>query len=224
MKLTKKEAQLFRLLDKKTKQKWKQFSKYYINDSKPFINKISRDYKEGNPYIPHYKNEGFPAHVLKMIKKIPKDKYDSAVCILRGALPYALLFEAYGLKVHYVICGRRNERITKDKFNLRFNRNVDKTLKEIKGKKILLIENNSYSGNTPCRTLLELKKAFNIRKPDLFLDYFVRPNIEIIPGIKPFWKNKKRKTKFGKIYEARSIKVSKSEKQKLIDEFLVRLR
>lgn len=118
------EKQLFKLLDEKTKQKWKRFERYYVSDSKPFINKISRDYPKA-----------FPVHILKQIKKIDKRKYDSAVCILRGALPYSILFESSGWEIHYLICGRKNEKMVYDKFKLRFNKNMDRSLKQIKGKR-----------------------------------------------------------------------------------------
>ncbi len=203
--MNKEERQLFKLLDGKTKQKWKEFKKYYLNDSKPFINKIARDYPKA-----------FPVHILKQIKKIDKRKYDSAACILRGALPYAILFESYGWKIHYLICGRKNEEVVYDKYKLRFNKNVDKTLKQIKGKKILIIENNSFSGNTPYRTVLELKKTFNIKKPDLFLDYLVKNNV--------FQKNKERINSFGKVFVASDLKVTKKERNSLLKEFILRLK
>ncbi|MFW6047366.1 MAG: hypothetical protein ACOCP4_06255 [Candidatus Woesearchaeota archaeon] len=201
-----KDLQLFNLVDKITHEKFKRFKKFYENDSKKFLNKIDRDYK---------KTKNFPAHVLKQIKQIDKQKYDSAVCILRGALPYALLFEADGWKIHYVICGRINEQIVRDKNKLRFNKSIDKTLSQITGKKILLIENNSFSGNTPYRTTLELKKTFNIKKPDLFLDYFCKNNV--------FETNQKRMNAFGKFFVASKLKVSKKEKDKLVQEFLDKL-
>jgi hypothetical protein len=208
-----KDLQLFNLLDKLTQKKFKRFKKLYENDSKKFLNKIDRDNK---------KSKNFPANILKQIKQIDKQKYDSAVCILRGALPYALLFEANGWKIHYVICGRKNEKIAKDKNQLRFNKSFDKTLPQITGKKVLLLENNSLTGNTPYRTALELKKAFNIKKPDLFLDYFV-PELSWAKHIKRFETNQKRKNAFGKFFVASKIKVSKKEKDKLVQEFLDRL-
>jgi hypothetical protein len=208
-----KDLQLFNLLDKLTQEKFKQFKKLYENDSKKFLNKIDRDNK---------KSKKFPANILKQIKQIDKQKYDSAVCILRGALPYALLFEANGWKIHYVICGRKNEKIAKDKNQLRFNKSFDKTLPQITGKKVLLLENNSFTGNTPYRTALELKKAFNIKKPDLFLDYFV-PELSWAKHIKRFETNQKRKNAFGKFFVASKLKVSKKEKDKLVQEFLDKL-
>jgi len=208
-----KDLQLFNLLDKLTQEKFKRFKKLYENDSKKFLNKIDRDNK---------RSKKFPTNILKQIKQIDKQKYDSAVCILRGALPYALLFEANGWKIHYVICGRKNEKIAKDKNQLRFNKSFDKTLPQITGKKVLLLENNSLTGNTPYRTSLELKKAFNIKKPDLFLDYFV-PELSWAKHIKRFETNQKRKNAFGKFFVASKIKVSKKEKDKLVQEFLDRL-
>ena len=220
MKLTKKEAEAFKFLNKKVNQKWKKFSKYYINDSKKFINKISRDYEKPCKYS----KMGFPVHVLKTIKKIPKEKYDSAVCVLRGALPYALIFELYGWKIHYVICGRKNEKIAKTPFDLRFNKGVDNTLNKIKGKKVLLIENNSFTGNTSLRTLMELKKSFKIKKPDLFLDYFVVPHKDFAKETKRFKYNSRRKSEFGNIYVSRRTKVSNVEKEKLLGELLEKLK
>ncbi len=211
----KKEGQLFSLLNKKVGEKWEKFSRYYVNDSKSFINKIKRDYgKKGH----------FPTHILKQIKNIPKEDYDSAVCVLRGALPYAILFEAQGWKIHYLICGRKNENVLKKK---RYNQSIDRTLKQIKGKKILIIENNSPSGDTPILVSKRLRNSLKIQKPDLFLDYFIQnkknfPDWLIKKG--PFWKTKNKLNNFGKIYEASSIKVSEKEKEQLIEEFLDKLK
>jgi len=205
--MKKEDKQLFGILDKKTKERFKKFHKYYINDSKKFVNKISRDYE---------KSGKFPVQILKIIKRIKKKDYDSAVCILRGALPYAILFESYGWKVHYILCGRRNERIVKNKSELRFNKSVDKTISQIKGKKILIIENNIFSGNSPYKTILELKKSFKIKKPDLFVDYFVKNNV--------FQKDKKKMNSIGKIFIASKTNVSNEEAGKLIKEFIERLK
>ena len=198
---------------KKSKQKFSRFKKYYVKDSKKFINKIQRDYK---------KTGQFPYYILKSIKKIDKSKYDSAVCVLRGAIPYAVLFESLGWQIHYVLCGRKNEKHARTEKDLRFNGNIDSTIKKIKNKKILIIENNSLTGNTPGRTLSELKNNFNIKKPDLFLDYFVDPSF-LGKNInkKLFFKfNKKKQKRFNKIILASKEKVLISEKNKLIDEYL----
>jgi hypothetical protein len=209
--MNKNDEKLFKLVNKKSNVRWKRFAKYYANDSKPFINKLSRDYESTGK---------FPYHVLKMIKKIPIKEYDSAVCVLRGALPYSVLFELMGWKVHYVVCGRRNE----ENQNRRFNRSVDKTLDQIKGKKVLLIENNSPSGNTPLMVALKLKKSLNIKKPDLFLDYFFpdkkKPKWMTKLKITPFWENKKKLSNFGKVYESTSLKIKPGEGKKLVQEFL----
>lgn len=194
-------------LDALAQAKYKRFDKYYKNDSKKFINKISRDY------------EKFPVHILKQIKLIDKSKYDSAVCVLRGGLPYAVLFELFGWKVHYVLCGRKNEKIVNDKSELRFNKSVDGTINQIQGKKILIIDNNSPTGNTPTRVAEELINNFKIKKPDLFLDYFVWDKKKKMSWLKkPFWKNKKRLRKFGRVYEAKSLKVGKKGKERLLEE------
>jgi hypothetical protein len=200
------ELQLFEILNKKTHDRFKRFRIFYETDTKKFVNKIDRDYK---------KSKKFPVHILKQIKLIDKNKYDSGVCILRGALPYSLLFQADGWKIHYVICGRKNEQFVHDKLKLRFNKNVDKTLKKIRNKRVLLIENNSFSGNTPYRTVLELKKDYKIKKPDLFLDYFIKKNI--------FQRNKKRVNSFGRIFIASRLKVSKNERKQLVEEFVNKL-
>lgn len=206
----KKDKLLFRLLEEKTNERWKRFSEFYENDSKPFINKISRDYK---------KTGKFPIHVLKMIKSINKDEYNSGVCILRGGLPYSVLFETYGWKIHYVLCGRKNEQ----NGTSRFNQNVDRTLKNIKGKKVLFIENNSPTGNTPTRVRKRLRKTLFIKKPDLFLDYFFY-DVPIPSWLtKPFWKNKERLGRYGRIFVAKEIKVKESEREKLINEFINKL-
>jgi hypothetical protein len=210
----KEDDQLFNIVNKKSLDLWKRFKGHYVNDSKPFINKIIRDYK---------KSRNFPLHILRMIIKIPREKYHSAVCILRGGLPYSVLFQAIGWKVHYVLCGRKN----KQHDVLKFDKNVDKSLENIRGKKVLLIENNSPRGKTPGMVADNLVKNFKIKKPDLFLDYYAMPKRETLwmreNGIVPFWKNEKALKKFGKIYEASSIKGSKKD-IKIIREFLDRLK
>jgi len=70
----------------------------------------------------------------------------------------------------------------------------------------------------------ELTKLFKIKKLDLFLDYFNRGRKEA-PWLKiPFWRNKKRLQKFGKIYEAEKTKVSERERKELIKEFVQKLQ
>jgi hypothetical protein len=214
----KKDRVLFNLVDKKAQQKWKRFSKYYKNDSKPFINRISRDYE---------KSGKFPVHVLKMIKKIPLKKYDSAICILRGGLAFVPLFEALGWKIHYVISGRVNEVIETN----RFSKSVDRSIRSINKKKVLLIENNSLTSKTPVKVVDELSRAFKIQKPDMFLDYFLW-NLNHLPGpysarsvrLSRQFKGKYRHDKFGKIYEARNLKVGKKERDGLIEDFIRRLK
>ncbi|MEA3329540.1 MAG: hypothetical protein U9Q06_02235 [Nanoarchaeota archaeon] len=211
----KRDKELFKILDKKTKLKWKRFSKYFENDSKKFINKISRDYEM---------NGKFPVHVLKQIKEIPKSKYYSAVCVLRGALPYSILFEAEGWKIHYVICGRKNEDVLKKK---RFNKSVDKSLKQVTNKKILILENNSPSGDTPTLVRDNLIENFNIKKPDLFLDYFIMGKENLPKWLSKkgaFWKTKKKLKKFGKVYESVNQKVSKKEHENLVNGFLEKVK
>lgn len=207
----KRDIVLFKLIDRSSQEKWKRFKKFYENDSKPFINKISRDYE---------KTGKFPIHVLKTIKSIDREKYDSAVCILRGGLPYSVLFEANGWKIHFVLCGRKNEQHGK----LRFSQSVDKTLKNIKGKKILLIDNNSPSGNTPTLVLKKLSKSLSIKKPDLFLDYFICDD-KTPPWLKKaFWKNKDKLRNYGQLFVARKIKLKETERGCLVNEFINKLR
>ncbi len=197
------DKQLFQALDRAAQAKYKQFALAYAQDSKQFINKILRDYEA---------SERFPVHVLQTIKSIPKSKYDSAVCILRGGLPYSLLFEADGWKMHYVVCGRKNEEFG----NLRFDATIDPTLKKIQGKKVLLIENNSHTGNSPGTVANELTTRYKIQQPDLFLDYFC-------PG-GSFSSDKDKLAQYSRIYVAREADVaSEAERQKLIKEFLTKL-
>lgn len=208
------DLKLFNLLNQLTKKRFEKYSKYFVNDSKQFINKIDRDYK---------KSGKFPAHILKQIKKIPKEKYDSAICVLRGALPYSLLFEAEGWKIHYVICGRKNENFFKKK---RFNLSIDSSIKEISNKKVLIIENNSPTGTTPTIVRDKLIESFNIKKPDLFIDYFIlgKENPpEWIKG-KAFWEDNKKLSKFGRVYESINQKVSKKERDYLIKEFIENIK
>ena len=202
---------LFDLLEKRTQKTWKRFSKYYENDTKPFINKISRDYK-GKVVI--------PIHLLKQIKDIDKSKYFAAVCILRGGLPYSELFKADSWKIYYILCGRKNEK----NFTQRFSRSVDKNLSQIANKKLLIIENNSPTGNTCSRVVRELKKAYDIKKSDLFLDYYFLDKKKPSWLKKAFFENKKNLSNFGEVYVASNKKVSKKEGEILIKEFSEKLK
>jgi len=204
----KQDNELFDEIDRKTRGLWSSFRRFYSGDSKPFYNKIDRDYKSSGR---------FPVQVLKAIKGIPRENYDSAVCILRGALPYSTLFEAEGWKVHYLICGRKNGETASNPEELRFNKSVDRTLPEISGKKVLLIDNNCFTGNSPVRTALELEDSYGIKRPDLFLDYLV-PN-------GTFRGDKEKQGQFGNIYIASEIDVKKEEeRQRLMKEFLEKLK
>ena len=216
-----KDKELFSLLDKATLKKWKRFKKFYLKDSKPFHNKLLRDYEGSGK---------FPVHILKLIKNINKEDYDSGVCVLRGGLAYAVLFELCGWRIHFIACGRRNAKITFNKKDLRFNKSVDRSLENIKGKKVLLIENNVFSGITPEKVVEELKKCYKIKKPDLFVDYFVKGKISVDKKIlkvfgkvfvaSKFFGNPGTKKKFSKT----NVKVSKNERIKLLDEFIEKLR
>jgi len=218
------DKKLFNILDKRTQKVYGKFKKYYVGDPKAFVNKISRDYESSGK---------FPIHVLKTVESIDLSKYDFGVCILRGGIPYSELFKIKGLPIVYVLCGRTEKHSPKKRSDLKFDKNVDKNLKNIKGKKVLLIENNSPTGNTPLRTYEELKKTYKIKKPDLFLDYFL-PDYDSIGGTKrrklpfwldkPFWKNEKRLEKFGKIYRASTYKVSEKESKILKKDFLLKLK
>jgi uracil phosphoribosyltransferase len=203
------DKQLFSILDKLSKKRFKKFEKYYKKDSKPFINKISRDYE---------KTGKFPSHILKTIIHLNSKSYDSAVCVLRGALPYSILFEAYGWKIHYVISGRKNESFTKSK---RTNISVDKKIQEIKDKKVIFLENNIATGDSVVIALEKLKKRHNLAKPDLFLDYFCDNKKYKFFSMK---ENKNYIKKFGEIFEAKNTRVSRSEHQKLIKDCLDRVR
>lgn len=201
----------FDFVDERTGEVWDRFRKYFVNDTKVFENKLNRDYERTGK---------FPVHVLKMVGSIPRENYDCAVCVLRGAIPYGVIFEAYGWKVRYLICGRKNEIPVAGGKDLRFNRSVDKGLRKIKGKKILIIENNSPSGRTPIRVAEELKRIYGARKPDLFLDYFSL-NRKIMPWLKdPFWKSEKKLGKFDRVFEASGLRVGTRERGELLREFL----
>ena len=57
------DKRLFEKLDELIKKKFKKFSKYYVNDSKLFINKILRD---------NLISGKFPIYIYKTIKNIDK--------------------------------------------------------------------------------------------------------------------------------------------------------
>ncbi|MBN1923481.1 MAG: hypothetical protein JW791_01835 [Nanoarchaeota archaeon] len=162
----------------------KYFKKYFDLDDKKFINKINRDYAERNKeaYGPDWEekvgekfikaNNKFPTHVVKTIKSINKRDYDFIICILRGALPYTMLFEIFGWKgrIKYVICGRKKgQNWTFKKEEVRYDEIED--LSVLKGKKVLLVENNIATAKTPLRVFEELKNRHGVESADLFIDY-----------------------------------------------------
>ncbi|MEI6731971.1 MAG: hypothetical protein WCK90_04815 [archaeon] len=208
---------LFKEVNRLYKKRFKRFAKYYLNDSKKSVNKLSRDYE---------KSGKFPVHIIKAISSIKKEEYNSAVCILRGALPYSVLFEAYGWKVHYVLCGRRNGWPKPDMMSKRFNMNVDRSIKNIRGKKVLLIENNVFNAASSRRVYLELKNSLNIKKPSLFIDYYVPRTSHMLKFPKSAFLeyNPNLRKSFGKIYVASRFNVSKAERENLIKDTLDRIR
>ena len=96
---------------------------------------------------------------------------------------------------------------------------MDTTLPHIRGKKVLLIENNSLKGISPGRVAVELKKSFGIKRPDLFLDYFV-PKLPWAKDILRFENNPNKLKKFGKIFVAKDAKVKEAKRRRLVEEFL----
>ncbi len=200
------DKEIFSLFNPLVQKKFKRFKKYYVQDSKRFINKVDRDYSK----------TGFPVHVINTFEKIKENNYDYLVCILRGGLPYSTIFEVMGAPdAKYVICGRINENITLDKYKLRYDESADSTLSRIKDKNILLVENNSFSGNTSLRVLEELEK-YRFSSADLFLDYIIPGSILDL--------NRLLLKPFGKVYIAREAEPANKGHEKIKRRFLSKLK
>ena len=200
---------IFEKLAEQSQRTYQLISPYFKDDTKPFVNKITRDYQE--------RGDGqFPVYLLGAIKSIPRTEYDSAVVLCRGGLPYGKLFEAAGWKVHYVRAGRKyktddwQHETEWNPQNLVYDDHLDPSMKEIQGKRVLVVDNNVLSGITPLRAAQELRSRYDV-SPDLFIDYFVE-------GTTPQTKSTLGNT-FGTIYTAREMRFNPSNNAALKREF-----
>jgi hypothetical protein len=191
-------------MDELDKELFDLFNKFYLKKNifgvpKDPENKLSRDYK----------HTGFPAHVLKTIRAIGRS-YDCIICVLRGGLPYTMIFELYGYKnVRYVWCSGSGA-----SGSLGY-KEVGPSLKCIKNKRILIVDNNAFTGNTPLRVFNELKQRYDFKSADLFLDY-------IVPA-SPLMLNGSPLRQFSKVIIARKTPVLIG-KDSLKKDFLARLK
>ncbi|MBT4110456.1 hypothetical protein HOE37_01220 [Candidatus Woesearchaeota archaeon] len=187
----------------------KKFHKYFKNDLKSFVDQFHRDHRL----------KGFPSYILSSTQSIiSKKDYNYIICILRGGLTQTLLFELLDFsknKIKYVKCGRIHGKHAKTENDLSFKE--ISSLRQIAGKKILIIDNNLFNGNTVKRVCSELNEKYKPAKISLCLDY-------ICPGA-PFEKKKLAKL-FSKVYEAKTERVTlnKSELRKIKLSLIQRLK
>lgn len=132
---------------------------------RPFVDKLFRDYRLS----------GFPGHVLAAASRISEtEKFDLQICILRGGLPYALLFELLtgrtGATRHVACVRRGGSRFSPDLVVSP----VDFSPLEIRGARVLLVDNNVLSG----ATLHAVVGTLAVAEPAsvcVFVDYVVDP-------------------------------------------------
>ena len=142
------------------------FADFYKNDKKGYIDKFFRDYNL----------HGFPDSVLNTILKFKGSRgwnFDYVVCVLRGGIPYTTLFEALGLsqdRIIYLGCSRDYDKGTNEgglKVKMTYE---DPKLHYIKGRKVLIVENNVFEGKT-LKMIVPMIKRFKPKKLRVFLDY-----------------------------------------------------
>ena len=173
------DQKLFSLSKDITKKKFNiSFFPICTNNGFIFKDKLIRDYTEEKigsakeAFAPLNNLTGtYPAHILKAISLLNKSDYYCVLTILFGGLPYGIIFEIYGWDIKYVVCKHRDKNY-KNKDPKLFYYEVD-NLQSLKGKRILLVDNNIYSGNTVLLVLDKLINRYSVKTVDLFVDYIV---------------------------------------------------
>jgi hypothetical protein len=160
---------LLRLLAGYTASAWRRLvaaHPFLARSGRPFVDKLFRDYRL----------TGFPDHMLATASRISESRdFDRHICILRGGLPYALLFDllsggSAGLR--HVACGRPGgSRYSPDVVVSP----VDFSVGDVRAARILLIDNNILTG----ATLRAVAAHLAVGRPAsvcVLVDYIVDPN------------------------------------------------
>lgn len=165
------DSKLLRLTTQKAEKRYrKHFAHLYQKDRKGYIDKFFRDYNQ----------TGIPHKIISTMAGFKGTfgwKMDYIICILRGGLPYAVLFEAMGFpkdRVIHISCSR-NYTGTGNGRDVILNY-TDPNIQHIKGKKILIVENNTFEGKTLIRTMPLIKK-YKPKSIQIFLDYMGKQGI-----------------------------------------------
>ena len=130
---------------------------------RPFVDKLYRDYAL----------VGLPDGLLAELDAIAsRDAYDVYLCVLKGALGYALALELCGVpaeRFRHVVCGRASGSHYDSVY---VAEPVDFAASELRARSVLVLENNVATG----RTLVRLTRTLQDARParlGLFLDYRV---------------------------------------------------
>lgn len=151
-----------------TRERFRRFRRFYLGDAeRPFLDKFYRDYCQ----------TGVPRSLVTRLSQIARnDAFDLYIGVLRGGLPYLLLLEALGIpasKIRHVVCGRTTGSHLGE--GMRFEA-AGFSPGELKGRRILLIDNNLMTGKTLELALRELE-AYGPASVSILLDY-VHPGID----------------------------------------------
>jgi hypothetical protein len=128
---------------------------------RPFVDKLYRDYAP----------TGIPGGLLLKLHELADADHDVVLCVLKGALPYVLLLELCGLpadRVRFVMAGRSTGSHVAPEYvvaPLGFD------LRELAGRRVLVVDNNAATGATLARLAAALPPA----RTTLLLDYVLQP-------------------------------------------------
>ncbi|HEX2046190.1 MAG TPA: phosphoribosyltransferase family protein [Acidimicrobiales bacterium] len=138
----------------------------------PFVDKIYRDYRL----------EGLPEGLVAAIEEIAlSGTYDLVVCVLRGGLPLALLLELCGYptgRLRHVVCTRPSGSHLDPSL---VYRPLDLTLEDVRGRSVLVVDNNVARGRTLARVTRELRAGRPARL-DAFADYMLQDLAGVTPA------------------------------------------
>lgn len=142
---------LLLLLTKATCARYRRcFAAAYAHDTKPFLDRLFRDHMLS----------GLPNTLLQITQEIvDKGDYEYLLGILRGGLPYCMLFELLGWprdRIRYVGIGRKNVAFSLDPALLRWSYTDD--LRCLKRRRVLLVDNIIVTGGT-------LKRVADVLSP-----------------------------------------------------------
>ena len=143
----------------------RRFAHHYreLGYRRPFIDKFYRDYSlTGVP-------DGL---LLELAELAERDAHDTVICVLKGGLAYTLVMELLGLpanRLRHVICGRASGSHVAPSYVIR---PLDFAPEELRGRSVLVVENNAATGATLDR-LADLLRGARPERATLFLDYIV---------------------------------------------------